>query len=281
MNLADLENRKPVPEPWAEGEKIPWDEPGFSARMLREHLSQDHDLASRRSGKIDAHVDWIHRVLLKGRPSRVLDLGCGPGLYASRLAARGHDCVGIDFSPASVAYATENAEKNGLACRYALADVRHADYGAGFDLVMLIFGEFNVFRPAEARTIVGKAHRAIDAGGALLLEPSTFEAVHEEGSRGPSWYAATSGLFSAQPHLCLTEHFWNPDRRVATTRYYIVESTSTVTPFASSSQAYTVSEYRDLLRNCGFDGVVVYPSLTGEYDESQADLFALTARKPG
>ena len=57
MTLLNLIHRTPVPEPWDEGEKIPWNEPGFSARMLKEHLSQDHDWASRRFVKIDAHVD--------------------------------------------------------------------------------------------------------------------------------------------------------------------------------------------------------------------------------
>ena len=32
---------------WAGRYKIPWDEPGFSRRMLKEHLNQAHDLASR------------------------------------------------------------------------------------------------------------------------------------------------------------------------------------------------------------------------------------------
>jgi hypothetical protein len=38
MDLSNLIERTPVPVPWAEGEKIPWHEPGFSQRMLREHL---------------------------------------------------------------------------------------------------------------------------------------------------------------------------------------------------------------------------------------------------
>lgn len=32
----------------ADESKIPWDEPAFSQRMLENHLSQDHDWASRR-----------------------------------------------------------------------------------------------------------------------------------------------------------------------------------------------------------------------------------------
>jgi len=74
MNLLEIVRRPQPPEPWAEGEKIPWNDPEFSKRMLREHLSQAHDHASRRLGIIDAHVGWIHSALLGGRPSRVLDL---------------------------------------------------------------------------------------------------------------------------------------------------------------------------------------------------------------
>ena len=92
-----------VPDPWTG--RLPWDDPGFSARMLREHLSQDHDAASRRAPVIDRHVAWIDDGVLGGVPSRVLDLCCGPGLYTLRLARRGHSCVGIDFAPAAVAHA--------------------------------------------------------------------------------------------------------------------------------------------------------------------------------
>ena len=86
--------------------------------MLKEHLSQEHDAASRRAAIIDGQVAWIHDHLLQGNPTRILDLCCGPGLYANRLARLGHRCVGIDFSPASIAYARERSEAGGLSCTY-------------------------------------------------------------------------------------------------------------------------------------------------------------------
>ncbi|MEZ4569909.1 MAG: hypothetical protein R2849_06205 [Thermomicrobiales bacterium] len=55
--MFDIVSRDPNPEPWTEVSKIPWDDPDFSSRMLREHLSQDHDAASRRISMIDRHVD--------------------------------------------------------------------------------------------------------------------------------------------------------------------------------------------------------------------------------
>lgn len=280
MNLLDLISRAPTPAPWAEGEKIPWNDPAFSARMLDEHLSQDHDMASRRATKIDAHVRWIHTHLLHKNPSRILDLGCGPGLYASRLARLGHTCTGIDFGPASIRYAQEMAEAENLDCTYHLADLRRADFGSGYDLAMLVFGEINTFRHDEALYILRKAHAALADGGTLLLEPHTFEAVRQMGEEGASWFATPGGLFSARPHLRLTEHFWDAPNQLATTRFYIVDAeTAQVTPYVSVTLAYTDEEYRALVRESGFEQITFYPSLTGEMDESQPALFALTACK--
>lgn len=280
MKLLDVVRRQRVPKPWAEGEKIPWDEPDFSRRMLNVHLSQEHDAASRRFQVIDRHCRWIHGQILKGNPARILDLGCGPGLYTSRLARLAHRCVGIDFSPASIAYAREQAEEEGLACTYIQQDIRTADYGAGYGLVMLIFGELNVFRPGEARTILEKAYRALAPGGFLLLEPHTFEAVVKLGEQPSSWYSAESGLFSDAPHLCLQESFWDGEGKVAIERYFIVDAlTGEVTRHSASTQAYTDGQYRSLLGACGFGEVAFYPSMGGSPGDAGSALTVILSRK--
>ena len=270
--MLDLVQRQAVPEPWAEGEKIPWNDPGFSQRMLAEHLSQAHDMASRRFAVIDRQVAWIHGALLGSTPARILDLGCGPGLYTSRLAQLGHECIGIDFSPASIAYAREQARTEGLDCSYVQQDIRTAEYGTGYGLVMLLFGEFNVFRPAEAQAIVRKAYQALDEGGLLLLEVHTFATVRALGEQPRSWYSAPSGLFSERPHLVLTESFWDAQRAVATERYFVLDAaTGDVARHAASVQAYTDEQYRSLLADTGLAAVIFYPSLIGSPDETQGE----------
>jgi SAM-dependent methyltransferase len=276
----DIIHRQSVPKPWAEGEKIPWNDPDFSSRMLDEHLSQEHDAASRRFEIIDKHVDWIHDRVLKGNPTRILDLGCGPGLYTSRLAKLGHRCVGIDFSPASIAYAKEQAGEAGLDCTYIHQDIRTADYGDEYGLVMSIFGEFNVFRPGEARAILEKTWRVLVPNGFLLFEPHPFDAVVKIGERPSSWYSAEKGLFSAEPHLYLQENFWDTEHNVTIQRYYIVDAaTGEVTRYSSSMQAYTDEEYRSLLAECGFGQVEFYPSLSGSEGDSEEYLVAILAQK--
>jgi SAM-dependent methyltransferase len=278
LSLSDILNRKIPPEPWAEGEKIPWNDPGFSERMLEEHFSQDHNEASRRSVIIDRHVAWIHHDLLAEKPAKILDLGCGPGFYTSRLAALCHECRGIDFSPASIAYARREAERAGETCEYLEQDVRAADYDEEYGLVMMIYGEINVFRPHEAREILSKACHALEPGGRLLLEAHTLEQVRSIGREGATWSSAGRGLFSERPHLCLQERFWDENRQVATQRYFIIDvKTSAVTRYAASIQAYTEQEYRTLLEDCGFGDVEFVPSLTGS--TTAQDYLVITAMK--
>lgn len=261
MKLLDIINRKPDPLPWTEGEKIPWNEPGFSQRMLREHLSQDHDAASRRFEIIDQHVKWIHNELVNGKPCRVLDLGCGPGFYCSRLAKLGHSCTGIDFSPASIEYAKKKDadEKTGIS--YVQGDLRTCDFGCDHDLVMSIYCEFNTFQKKDARVILEKAHNALKPGGKLLIELNSIETLRNFGHKAPGWHSSKSGLFAEQPYLFLEESFWNDEMQATTCRMYIIDAaTGAVTQTADNHQAYTVEQVHELALASGFSKAEVYSS---------------------
>lgn len=260
-DLASIISRAIPPEPWSEGDKIPWDEPGFSERMLAEHLSQLHDAASRRTETIEAQVAWIHEELLGTEPSRVLDLGCGPGLYASRFAGLGHSVRGIDFSPASIRHARTEADREALEVDYEHGDMRDTAFGEGFDLAMLIYGELNVFRRDDALDILERAHAALRPGGHLLVEPHTFEAVQARRDEAPSWYATPSGLFSGQPHIVLEESFWDEERAIGTHRWFVIDSaTGSVERYADAMQAYTDADYGTLLETAGFSEVAPQPA---------------------
>lgn len=278
MNLHDILHRAPTPAPWAEGEKIPWNEPEFSRRMLREHLSQSHDLASRRSTIIDQHVAWINQEILQGKKANILDLGCGPGLYSHRMAAQGHTCTGIDFSPASIGYAQENSHPN---ARFIEGDVRTTPFGPGYTLVMMLYGEFNVFTPADAQRILQKAYAALITGGIVLLEAHTFDCVRRLGQTPPTWYSAAQGVFSDEPYLCLKENFWHAAPKVAVERFYVLDAASgDVSRYTQSIQAYENEAYIQLLQDIGFTDIHTYPSLTGGDVEASNDLLVIAARKP-
>jgi len=278
--LLDVVNRALPAVPWAEGDNIPWDDPAFSARMLHAHLDQSHDLASRRLETIEQHVDWIHRSILNERPTKILDLTCGPGLYTQRLAKLGHQCVGVDFSPASVAHATEVAEREGLRCTYVEGDVRNVDPGKGFGLAMMVWGQFNVFPRPDAERLLFRVHERLVSDGVLVLEPQSYAHVKGSGLRGPTWQASESGLFSDRPHLVLEEPFWEESTQTSTTRFYIVDAeTGGVTRHALSNAAYREEQYEAMLRAVGFASVRFLRSLTGVPEEAEPATHVAVAMK--
>jgi SAM-dependent methyltransferase len=278
--IVDIVNRAPQPAPWSEGDNIPWNDPAFSERMLAEHLSQEHDLASRKSVTIDEHADWIFSTVLAGRPGRLLDLGCGPGLYVQRLSAKGCECVGMDYSPASIRHAKQATAANDLPCRFVHADVRDEAFGDGFDLAMMIFGQINVFPRDRAMEILKKAHAALEPGGRLLLEVQAAEQIQKGGESGPSWYSAASGLFCDKPHLVLQENFWDEEAAASTTRFMVIDAeTGAVSRYALSNEAYTAEELDDVLRTVGFGEVQSFPSLSGKAVSGEADLPVVVARR--
>jgi len=269
-----------MPAPWTEGDNIPWNDPDFSERMLAEHFSQEHDLASRKSATIDEHVDWIFSTVRGGIPGMILDLGCGPGLYVHRLSARGCECVGMDFSPASIRHAKETAAADDLPCRFVLADLRQKAFGVGFDTVMMIYGQFNVFPRNQGMEMLRKAHAALVPEGGLVLELQPETQIQKDGKSGPSWYSAPSGLFSGTPHLVLQENFWDAEAAASTTRFSVIDAqTASVCNYALSNEAYTEEEVNDALHAAGFGEVQSFPSLSGKAVSGGPDLPVFVARR--
>lgn len=277
MNLKALHTRRP-PTPFAGESKIPWHEPAFSERMLREHLSQEHDRASRRFSTIDRQVAWIHETVQQKRPGRILELGCGPGMYLSRLARLGHRCTGIDFSPAAIAYAQTEADRNESSCEYQFRDIRAGDFGTGFDAVLFLYGEFNTFTSDDARSILAAARGALVDGGALVLEVHDEAIVREMGEARPTWFTAEQSVFADEPHVCLSENFWHPEARAATERHYVYPITGKDNrTYTSTTQAYSDAEYGELLKDADFPATKRFESLTGDSAGLQPGLFVFVA----
>ncbi len=237
---------------WHGAYKIPWDDPDFSKRMLAEHLAQDHDMASRRTQWIDKQVAWIHDALLNGEPASILDLGCGPGFYSHRLTTRGHRCFGIDFGPASIEYARQHNSHESR-CNFVLGDIRQVAFGGPYDLAMILFGELNVFSPAEALAILRNVQANLTPRGSLIVEMQTPEAVERVGRSETTEQQSESGLFSDRPHHCRTESQWLPEQQVAIQTFYVTEANGGRTQkFHSTTKAWPDRNLIGLLTNAGF-----------------------------
>ncbi|TVO90711.1 class I SAM-dependent methyltransferase [Shewanella algae] len=233
--------------------KIPWNDADFSQRMLENHLSQEHDWASRKLAVIERQVDWLCSQLAPG--AKVLDLGCGPGFYTQLLAKRGFCCTGVDFSPASIAYAQQQAQAAGLDIDYQLLDVRSYRPTKKFDFIMMTFGELNVFSAADAKSLLKDCANWLTPNGKLLVEVHSFDEVKRQGQAEPSWQRHSQGLFLDAPHLLLTEHAWDEALQTSSTLFWVIEENGKVARFGSRMQAWQDEEYLQLLNECGFNKI--------------------------
>ncbi|ATM97338.1 3-demethylubiquinone-9 3-methyltransferase [Yersinia frederiksenii] len=234
----------------ADESKIPWDAPDFSQRMLDNHLSQEHDWASRKLAIIEQQVDWITQQLPAN--ARVLDLGCGPGFYSQLLAQRGFHCTGVDFSPASIEYARQQSLAAGLNIEYQQQDVREYTPAQPFDFIMMTFGEINVFSATEARDLLRHCAQWLTPKGKLLVEVHDFAEIKRQGLAEPSWQRCPQGLFLANPHLLLTENIWDEEAQTSSTLFWAIEENGAVTRFGNQMTAWRDAEYQQLLTECGF-----------------------------
>lgn len=114
----------------------------------------------------DAEAELVWRLLGLEPGMRVLDVPCGEGRVAGRLAQRGCEVVGVDYTEAWV----ELARKQYPEATFELADMRSLAYDAEFDAVLNWFTSFGYFDPQTNDQVLASFARALRRGGRLLLE---------------------------------------------------------------------------------------------------------------
>jgi len=259
--LKQIYNRPQPPVPWRDGANLPWDEPEFSQRMLAQHLDQTHGAASRPYPEIRAQVQVMADWLGLAPGDQLFDITCGPGLYAAEFAQRGIAVTGIDFGPASIAYARKLC--TGLPCEFHQGDVREMDFaGREFDAAIYLYGQFTVLRPAEAQDVLQRVSAALRPGGRLLLEILNDDLFDKEDSNW--WYTDQGGLWGDFPYLHLGERAWDPEQHAAIERFHILNlETGEMQVYGLSDQAYTVAQTTAMLNKAGFGTVAVHPAWDG------------------
>ena len=262
-----------------QGLEIPWNDPDFSRRILKDQLNPDNDIASRRPGAINKHVQFIHHHLLGGKRTTVLDLGCGPGLYSHRLAKLGQHCTGIDYSPAAIEYARQFATENKLNCTFILADFMNTNLGNDYGLVMLTFGDFNALSRKDGKTLIQKVFNSLCPGGLFLIEGLTLDGIIEIGERESSWMTVESGIFSDNPYLFLDKYIFKKTDNLAFAHYFIINSEDSVDHYQQRYYGYSDDEYQDELMEAGFDSVEFYPGFGAGSHDFADDLQMIVARK--
>jgi SAM-dependent methyltransferase len=115
----------------------------------------------------DTEVASLVRLLELDAPLKILDLACGFGRHANRLAALGHSVTGIDYTAGFLEIAQAQAKKQGVRVNYHQADMRQINFVEEFDRVVMLFTTFGYFGDDENVQVMENVARALRPGGLL------------------------------------------------------------------------------------------------------------------
>lgn len=192
----------------------------------------------------DHQVEKVERALRLEPGARVLDVPCGTGRVATRLAARGYMVVGVDRTERFLA--TARARGDGV--RYEQGDMRDLPFDGGFDGVVCLWGSFGYFDRAGDRAQARSAARALVPGGRYLIDVPSLETVLPR-FRERSW-------FEVEDTTVLQETtFVHGTGRVETTWTFLRAGERSER--RTSVRLYGVAELTDLLHEAGFSSFEV------------------------
>ena len=191
----------------------------------------------------------LQDVLLRRLPvgARILDLCCGTGQLAARLAGSGFRVTGLDGSPAMLRYARRNAPGAEFQC----ADARSFRLPGEYHAVVSTFDSLNHIPEAEGlRAAFTNARAALRKGGWFVFDLNSARTFQDPAGE-------TTALVAAD-HVCLVRRRFDAVRRMARWRLTLFRKKRGVwvrQDVEIVERCYTDREVRRALRQAGFAAV--------------------------
>jgi SAM-dependent methyltransferase len=192
----------------------------------------------------ESDVDVIWRLLELQPGMEILDLACGHGRIANRLAERGARVTGLDATALFLDRARGDAAARGVDVDYVEGDMRALPWpNERFDRVVSWFTSFGYFDDDENRHVLREAHRVLRPGGRLLIENNNLVELL------PRWLPAV--VSERDGNFAIDRSRFDPATGRATTERVLIRNGRT-RRFTFSVRMFVGAELRDWLVAAGF-----------------------------
>jgi SAM-dependent methyltransferase len=218
----------------------------------------------------DADAEVVARLLSLREGMRVLDVPCGEGRIAGRLARLGCEVVGVDGSELFLGLARERYP----GVRFAHGDMRELSYEGEFDAVVNWFTSFGYFDTATNDAVLARFARALRPGGRLLLElhnPARLARIVELTG------GVTAALVERDGNLMVDRVTYDADEGRSHTERFIVRPGS-VRKLEFSLEQVPAAELEQRLRSAGFRDVELFGRDGAPFDPNGPRLIAVAQR---
>ncbi len=255
-----------------------WNDEHTSKQMLSFHLNEAVDVSSRNAEFINRSVEWIAFEFNIGSNIRIADFGCGPGLYATRLAKRGANVTGIDFSKRSIAYAKEVADREHLNIRYVHQDYLEFETEDRFDLVLMIMCDFCALSPTQRKMILGTFHKVLKPGGSVLLDVYSLWAFQQREETATYEVNQLNGFWSPNKYYGFLNTFLYDEEKVVLDKYTVIEPEQTRQVY-NWLQYFAPEDLENEFVEAGFFIQGIYSDVAGNPYHRKSSEFAVIAKK--
>jgi len=179
-----------------------WNDEYISKQMLEAHLNPEVDGASRNLKFIEKSVAWIKEIVPSKDFSSLLDIGCGPGIYAERFYQQGYQVTGIDFSRRSIDYARQSALKQGLDITYLYQNYLDMVLNKNFDFATMIYCDYGALSTVDRKKLMSRIYQHLKPGAKFLLDVFSLE-TYNAFQEMQTW------------EICSHGGFWREDEYIA------------------------------------------------------------------
>ncbi len=274
-----------LPELFEKSARTFWTEKYVSKHILNAHLDPSTEDASRKPKTIKKSTAWIAELVGGGSDGgagkRLIDLGCGPGLYCAEFSKLGFEVTGVDFSKHSISYARKAAKEKGQPIEYRNADYLSADLPQGFDVATLIYGEFSTFSNHDRDLLLWKLKRIIKPGGFFIFDvfTETYERRHHLET---DWYLQVkNGFWHRRPHLVLEQSHFYHDSDTCLNQYIVLVPWRNPRKYHVWHHYYTGDAIVRVLEQHNFAVEGVYGDLAGSPFDAGGEWIGIVCRRNG
>ena len=254
-----------------------WSEPHIRKQLLAAHLNTETDAASRKLDTVTATIDWILQP--HETSGKLIDLGCGPGLYTCEFAAHGWDVLGIDINKEAIDYANCESKARQLSAHHLEGSYLDTMDAGQFDLATCIYCDFGALTADDQRTFLQNVRQHLKPGGELVLDVFG-KGVCETKSEGRNWSREEEGGFwSEQPCYVLSECTHFRDHCAWGEKQVVIPDTGKRFETIIWTHYFTAERITALLESEGFEVIETNDKLIESSDFISSDALFVRARK--
>ncbi len=223
----------------------------------------------------DIWVDDIEALVKPHQPGKTwLDISCGTGSMAIRLARRGWNMTAVDLSPHMVEIARKKAREEQVLVEFGVGDMTTFSSSHTYDVIINLHDGLNyLLENADIQAFLNNAYELLKPGGILLMDVVTplLCQTHFKGYR--EIFNNSAGGYERHTN-------YDPASRLAESVFTLnTGSEDTVEVETHIQKAYEISDVEGFCASSAFESWKIIDDETLKDPSTESERYLVTLRK--